>query len=469
MLKTFAKFLPFLDHLYIYQILEYNIWDFLKWVAKHPFARNLQKKHKLEFTEKIKILLLLTGLWMIIAAVWLSSGNFILIVLFLIFFQFLSPLFILLTHFTYIPIDFFLKDKILKASVTKIRANPQITVIAITGSFGKTSTKDILYTLLWKKYRVVKTPKSFNTPMGVACTIINDLKKETEIFIAEIGAYRRGEIKKLATLIKPKIGIITAVASQHLEKFGSLENIALAKFELPQSLEKDGIAILNDNFEEIKKLAPTVFAKVIFYGSSGNPFYATNIKIGIEGTSFTIHTPKEKTKIKIPLIGEHHVQNFLAAAAAAMHLGLTLVEIRERANLLLPTPHRLEIKKEGSLTIIDNTYNTNPKAAEASLKLLKEYSAAQRIIITPGLVELGKEAPKENMALAKMAAKVVDEFIIVGENAQKDLLKGLTDLRFPKSKIHLVDSTQSGINLLARITKPNAVVLLENDLPDQYF
>lgn len=469
MSKILFKLFPLFDHLYIYQILEYDSGEYIRWFLKNFAKRDLQKKHKLEWTNKALALFFASNALIIFASIYITANIYPhLLLLYLIFLILLifSPIFLILSNFLYKPLEFYLKKKILTQAKEKLSKLPNLKIVAITGSFGKTSTKDILYTLLFKKYYVVKTPKSFNTPLGIAQTVTEMVKDNSDIFICEMGAYKRGEIKKICDFIKPSIGIITAIAPQHLEKFGSLENIAKAKFELPTSLDKNGIAILNSTYEQIKNNATTVNAKIIFYGSEDDPFYVTDINTGIEGTTFILHTPKGETNIKIPLVGEHHAQNFLAATAAAMQLGLTLSEIKERAELLLPTPHRLEIRRQGSITIIDNTYNTNPKASRSSLKLLSEYPATQRIIITPGLVELGKESSRENQELAKDANKVVDEFIIVGQHAKTDLLKGLSD--FPKTKIHLVSSTWDEITLLSQIAKPNAVVLLENDLPDQY-
>jgi len=471
MSKILYKIFPLLDHLYIYQILEYNSWDFLKWFIKNPLKRNLQKKHKLQWSQKAKLLALVSLTLILLDDVITSyklNGGFELFIILLPIKFLYGPLFLITAQILISPLEYYQKQKKLEATKEKLSKSPNLKIVAITGSFGKTSTKDILYTLLFKKYYTIKTPKSFNTPQGIAQTVLEMVKENTDIFICEMGAYRKGEIKNICSLIKPDIGIITAIAPQHLEKFGSLENIAKAKFELAQSLPKDGVAILNSTYEQIKNNAVSVNAKVIFYGSEKDPFYATSIKTKVTGTEFTMHTPQGKMEINIPLVGEHHVSNFLAATAASLQLGLTLSDIQERARLLLPTPHRLEIRKQGSLTVIDNSYNTNPKASRASLALLKDTLGSQKIIITPGLVELGNQSAKENESFAKDASRVVDEFIIVGENAKEDLLRGLRDSRISKSSIHLVTSTQEGIALLSEIAKPNAVVLLENDLPDQY-
>lgn len=372
---------------------------FLKWFLKYPFKRNLQRKHKLEWTKKIKLLLVLITLWVIIFSFILGT---LLTLLAIIFF---SPVFIILAYLIYLPLEIYYKNKIMTQAKNKLESLPNLKIIAITGSYGKTSTKDMLYTLLWKKFRVVKTPKSFNTPLGLAQTILDYLKPNTEIFIAEIGAYKIGDIKKLTQFLNPNIGVITAIGPQHLERFGSLENIAKAKQELFENLPVGGIAIRG---------------------------------LGLE-----------------------------AATTVAHKLGMNSNEIKQRLQWLQPTPHRQEIKKQNGMIIIDNTYNTNPESAKTSLKLLQETQGSQKILVTPGLVELGKEHDKYNIEFAENSSRVADIIIIVGEHAKKALLSGLKN--FPQEKVYTVSTLADAMNLLGQIAQPNAVILLENDLPDQYF
>lgn len=450
--KTLSKVFPIFDHLYIYQILEYKSWDFIKWFLKNPFKRNLQKKHQLIWTGKAKILSVLSFLG------------------FIPFLSLFSPIFLILSQILIMPLEYYQKEKILKAAKEKLSKLPNLKVVAITGSYGKTSTKDILYTLLWKKYYVVKTPKSFNTPLGIAHTILEDIKENTQIFIAEAGAYKIGEIAKIAQFLKPDVGIITAVAPQHLERFGSLENIAKAKFELAENLPERGVAVLNNESELLNSLASHLTSgKVKFYGSNSQ-YFASDIKVTTNGTSFILHSPKAATFLSIPLIGEHHAKNFVAAASAALNLGLTISEIRDRAKLLLPTPHRMEIKKMGNMILIDNSFNTNPKSAESSLSLLASFKENRKIVITPGFIELGKESASANQKFGHEIFCLADEVIIVGEHAKKDLLKGMRDISpNPEESVHFTKNTQEAILLAQQLTQGlETVVLLENDLPDQY-
>lgn len=462
-------FFPFFDHLYIFQILEYNHFEFLKWFIKNPLKRNLQKKNHLDWTRKA-VLVFLISLIFFFATVFYLLQITALQIWVLTFFALvlLFPVFLIMSSIILLPLEIYQKQRIIKTASQKIKRFTNLKIVAITGSYGKTSTKDILYTLLWKNFKVVKTPKSFNNPLSIAQTVTQDVKNNTEVFIVEVGAYKKGDIAETAEWLKPSMGLITAIAPQHLERFGSLENIAEAKFELVKSLDKNGIAFLNKENRQLERLLPQASCKIIFFGSPGSYCFATNIEITISGTSFLLHTPKGHSLITIPLIGKHHVDNFLAAATIAMYLGLTPMELKKRAEKLLPTPHRLEIRNQGSFTIIDNSYNTNPYSSNTALQLLQKYPGSQKIVLTPGLVELGDQRGNENREFAKNMAYVADDVIIVGEYNKKYLLEGLKETSYPNDKVHKSPSRNKAFQLLDKIAKKNAVVLIENDLPDQY-
>jgi UDP-N-acetylmuramoyl-tripeptide--D-alanyl-D-alanine ligase len=475
------KLLPLLDHLYIFQNFEYEPIPFLKWFIKNPLKRDLQKKHQLDFTLKAVSLIFIAVFLQIILATFLGYfvfNNPIIYLLLITLFLALSPLFLVTGWVILYPIESYRKRKIISAAKEKLKNLPDLQVVAITGSFAKTSTKDILYTLLWKDFRVVKTPKSFNTEISIARSILSDLKKNTEIFLVEMDAYHPGEINKLASLVTPDIGVITSIAPQHLERFGSMEKLAKTQFELAEALtpgerDNNSLLVLNGSNEWIIKLEENYQQNKLFFGENlkndnKKSLYATNIKQTPGGILFNMHTPIGIAQINLPLYGEHHIQNFLAASAAAINLGASLKTIQQRANWVLPTPHRLEVKKQGQITIIDNTYNTNPLASKASLEVLKNFPGTQKILITPGLVELGDKAGEENEIFIKNAASVAHQIIIVGQNAKKYLVNGLKEVNYPENQIVFAKSTNEAINLLPHYTRPNAVVLLENDLPDQY-
>lgn len=327
----------------------------------------------------------------------------------------------------------------------------------------------MLYTLLWKNFYTVKTPKSFNTAVSISGTILSDLKSATQIFLVEMDAYKEGDIKNLCKIAKPDMAIITAIAPQHLERFGNIEKLVEAQFEVSKALGK-GILFLNSLDQLTMQSQEKVEAKKVFFGGEMDKFRIEKIVTTTQGSSFKLILDKEIIDIELPLPGEHNAYNFLAAATIAYKLGLTPQTIASRAKLILPTEHRLEIRKTGNLTIIDNSYNTNPKVVISSLKLLKETGKENlKILITPGLIEQGSNAEIENKKFIKNAAKVTNEIIIVGESFKLFLKSGLEEAGFPKNKTHFALSTKSAMEIASKLAQKDAVILIENDLPDQYF
>ncbi len=468
-----SKLFPLLDHLYIFQLLEYERGNFISWFLKNPLRRGIQKKHSLDFTLKIQLLAIVSSFLMLSLATVLAliffSGNIWALLLIYILFESISPFFIAFSSLIIAPLDIYSKYKITQKAKNKLRSLENLKTIAIVGSYAKTSTKDMLYTLLWKDFYVVKTPKSFNTPVAIAQTILSYLKQTTQIFIVEMDAYHPGDIKNLCKIARPDMAIITAIAPQHLERFGNIQKLADTQFEVSKSLRDDGLLFLNSQDELTIQTEEKFTANKIFFSGELDKFRVEEIKQTAKGTSFKLILDNESVDVELPLPGEHNAYNFLAASTIAYKLGLSAKTISQRAQLILPTEHRLEIKKQGKLTVIDNSYNTNPKVVISSLKLLKETAGDnQKILITPGLIEQGSNTEIENLKFIKHAATVADEIIIVGESYKGYLSSGLKESAFPKESIHYAKSTKTALEIANRINKENAVVLIENDLPDQY-
>lgn len=247
----------------------------------------------------------------------------------------------------------------------RIRAMENLYTIGITGSFGKTSTKFITGTILSEKYKVLNTPESYNTPMGLSKVINYQLKETHEIFIAEMGARYMGEIRELARLVKPRIGIITSIGPAHLETFKSLDNIVKTKYELIDELPADGIGIFNYDDKNIKKIADKTFKEKILYGidnPEGLDLYAEDIEVSKLGSTFTIKDRKgNEIRCTTRLLGKHNIYNILSGACAAIALGLDFREIKRGIEKVEPIPHRLSIINPGTgIIIIDDTFNSNP-------------------------------------------------------------------------------------------------------------
>ena len=354
-------------------------------------------------------------------------------------------------------------------------------VIGITGSYGKTSTKYILHQILSEKFNTLMTPDSYNTPMGICKVIRGELTAEHEIFIVEMGAYKRGDIRELCNLASPQIGILTAVGPQHLERFKSIENIAKTKYELIESLPPDGLAVFNCDNEicagladkrehdgnPVRRYATEPFP--VASSSERAELTATNIQHTDEGLTFTIHTSVGTTEIRTQLLGRHNVSNILAATAVATECGMTLEEIRVAIANVAPVPHRLQLTaSEGNVTIIDDSFNANPVGAKAALEVLTEIQGGKKVLVTPGMVELGEREYEENKRLGEHAADVCDLVILVGPRRTTPILDGLKAAQYPNQQIIVALNLEEVKQHLATQVQAGDVVLFENDLPDNY-
>ena len=359
-------------------------------------------------------------------------------------------------------------------------------VIGITGSYGKTSTKYILHQILSQKFNTLMTPNSYNTPMGICKVIRGDLTPAHEVFIVEMGAYKRGDIRELCNLASPQIGILTAVGPQHLERFKSIENIAKGKYELIESLPPDGLAVFNCDNEICAGLADKreqTRSPVRRYATEDAPvasvadiadLIATNVRYTDNGLAFTVHANTKTfdipdTEIQTQLLGKHNVSNILAAMTVAMACGMELKEIRGAVAKVESVPHRLQLTTgAGGVTIIDDSFNSNPVGAKAALEALNEIGNGKKVLVTPGMVELGEKEYEENRRLGEEAAEVCDLVILVGPIQTKPILDGLKAAGYPSQQIIVTRNLEEVKQHLATQVQAGDVVLFENDLPDTY-
>ncbi len=351
----------------------------------------------------------------------------------------------------------------------KLKEIQNLKVIGITGSYGKTSTKYAVNTILSQKFNTLMTPESYNTTMGVVRTINEKLTSTHQLFICEMGAKYVGDIKEICDIVKPQCGIVTAIGPQHLDTFKSLDNVKKTKLELVDALPQNGLAFVNWEDENIRNSKLPQNA-VKFGLSKSADYYAENIRITERGSSFDVVLPnQEKIQIKTKLLGKLNILNIVGAVAIADKLGMTAEEIKMGAKYLKPVSHRLELKQNpnGSI-IIDDAYNSNIKGAKMALEVLKSFEAKQRVLITPGIVELGDKAEEINRELGKKAAESADYVILVGEKQTLPILKGLQDKHYPTQNMFVAKNLEEALQEMRRITSNHTVVLLENDLPDNY-
>ena len=385
----------------------------------------------------------------------------------------LSSYYILGANYIAKPIEKRINKRYYETASEKIRNMKNLTSVGITGSYGKTSTKFAAASLLKEKYNVLNTPESYNTPMGISKIINDKLTDEHEIFIAELGATKTGDIDEVAVLTNPKIGIITSIGPCHLETFKSIDNIMRTKYELIERLPADGVAIFNYDNEYVKKLADKTFKEKLLYGIKNiedTDIFATDIKVGNTGSRFTLCINGLGTiECETKLLGEHNILNILAGAAAAKVLGLSLEEIAIGISKIESVEHRLQLIDPGTgVIVIDDAFNSNPDGAKAALDVLNSFKDRRKIIVTPGMIELGELEEEENEKFGENIARVCDVAVLVGKKRTTPIYNGLKKQEFNEENLYVVNSLNEASELLKTLTKVNDVVLFENDLPDTY-
>lgn len=367
------------------------------------------------------------------------------------------------------PIEKFLANRFKKKAVKKLKAMPGLEVVGITGSYGKTSSKNILNDILSIKYNSLPTPKNFNTPVGLIITINNHLDKFNDIFIAEMGAFKRGEIQELCDLVKPKYGILTKVGVAHLESFGSQENIQKGKFELIESLPSDGIGVLNgdDPLQVSYKLKNKVKTVWIGIENKDVDVRATNIKLNSDGTTFDciFKGDKKKYKFETRLLGKANIYNVLAGIALGKELGISIKQLQMGVKKVKVVEHRLELKKMGIINIIDDAYNANPDGTKMALDVL-ENMPGKKIVISSGMIELGDKSYELNEELGIYMSHKTDIAILLGKEQTKPIYNGLIKKRFKKENIYVLNNVNEAFELVNKLADKETYVLVQSDLPD---
>ncbi len=368
-----------------------------------------------------------------------------------------------------VPVEKYVYFSFRRKAVNKLRSLNNLKVIGITGSYGKTSSKNILADILNVKYNALPTPKNFNTPFGLIMTINNDLDKFDDIFIAEMGAYKRGEIKQLCDIVKPKYGILTKIGTAHLETFGSEENIRKTKFELIESLPSDGVAVLNmDDEKQVSYKIKNKVKKIwIAIDNDKADFVAKNIKMNNKGMSFDVEIQGEIVNFQTKLLGLPNVYNILAGIALGNYFGINNEQLKRAVFNVKNTEHRLELRKNGNITYIDDSYNSNPVGSKMALDVLN-LMPGKKIVMTPGMIELGSKQYELNKEFGKFIADVCDEVILVGEKQTIPIQDGLKEKGYNDKKIHITNDVKEGFKIAARISTKDTYVLIENDLPDAF-
>lgn len=461
---------------------------------------HLSAKVKLAFTARLKRFI---TVFAIIAAI-LSAG---LTVMYPPLFA-LAPIFPGIVAFLFAaiitsPIEKRRNARFVTAAKTVLAARADLIKIGVTGSYGKTTAKNLLSAFLSKEYSTCVTPGNYNTPMGIALTVRDELLADDEVFVAEMGARYRGDIRELCDIVSPSIAVITAIGTQHLETFGSEENLLVTKNELIEALPADGVAIFNGDNDGAIKLYDRCAKRRLISGSDEeavqklyalfstgdrrakckaaagvkpteeevkalsrfDAFYG-DICYAARGMEFTLVLNGRAARITTALLGAHVPSMIAECALTANYLGISLEKIKFAASEVKAVAHRLELLYNGDDVIIDDAYNGNEAGAQNALEVLSKFSPRIRVLITPGIVELGEHGEAANARIGELAAVSCDYAIFVGGNASA-LARGAKSAGMNVDNVTEVRDLDGAVEKLKTI-KGEKAVLFENDLPDNY-
>ena len=438
-----------------------------------------QNKKKLVVTARIKRLVVTLSILYLIPVIVITTSldNTLLIWTMLLIesiMLYLNKFVVFIAMIINVPIERMVYLHFKRKAQKKMKEMPNLKIIGITGSYGKTSCKNILGEILNVRYNALPTPRNLNTFNGLIMTVNNHMDKFTDIFIAEMGAYVRGEIARLCKLIKPKYGILTTIGTAHLESFGSEENIQKGKFELIESLPKDGFGILNgDDPKQVSyKLKNKI--KIIWIGIDNEDVdvRAKNIKCSSKGTTFDVEFKGDtKTyKFETSLLGKHNVYNILSAIACGKEFDIEMEDLQRAVSNVKPVEHRLELKRLGNFYQIDDAYNSNPVGAKNACEILS-MMPGEKIVVTPGMIELGDKEDEYNEKFGEQIAEVADIAVLIGEKKTKPIKDGLLKKGFDKEKIVVFNDVRESFPfIMAEAEKSDKEVyaLFENDLPDTF-
>ncbi len=435
-------------------------------IFKDLITRQLRRP---KFTPKVVLILggvvflqLITLIFFFVTP--LSPGRFSLILLSL---TVVLPVMVAGVIAVFVPLSILAKKRIINVAKQKVNNQPKLVVIGITGSYGKTSTKGFLTTILSEKFSVLSTTEHQNTDIGVAKGILANLKKSHQVFIVEMGAYKKGEIAAICKIVKPQIGVITGINQQHLALFGSMGDLLNSKYELIEALPEDGLAIFNgDNSYCLDFYKKTKIKKMLYSQKKKGDVRAEKISVGKDNLQFEVRTKEDLEIFKVPLVGQYNVSNILAATSVALYLGMSLKQVAKAVNKLKPINQTMIVSSgpHGS-TLIDDTYNANPDGVMAALEHLKLFSGKKYLIMQP-MIELGQASQAAHRRVGKRAVKICDQIILTNKNFLSNFYEEVREKE--KKKIIIEGDPKVVIPKLKKILRKDDVLLFEGKEAEKF-
>lgn len=374
----------------------------------------------------------------------------------------LAPLSLALTNLLMLPIENRNNRRYIARAASILRERAGIK-IGVTGSYGKTSVKHYLDLLLSLRYDVFVTPENYNTPLGIARALLNATGRE-EIYILEMGARKRGDISELCDIVYPNVGVITGIAPQHLETFGSIDDILSEKNVLAERVGREGLVFYNLTDPLVRSLYDSRVGGKVGVGYDHADYLISEESFTAQGSSLTFSKGDKSVRLHLPAVGKACVINFALACALAVEMGLSWDYLPVAGERATAPPHRFEIVKRGSVTVIDDSYNINPVGAGVALDSLREFEGTRKVVYTSGIVELGAEEVCYNRELGEKIAKVADIVIVAEGRYGDEVIRGIGE----KRTIYRVKDTQEASILFSEILRAGDVLLIMSDLPRDY-
>lgn len=474
-------------HAYILQSEEYDLYRYLRTLGSRGLYANNNLRKTLVFTKKLSIIFFLGHLFIGIDSALITLAiaiyfnlNFIVstVIFFTIAFLlgYFSFIYIYLATLIIKPIEAYFKNKIIKKAKFKIKTLNNVKIIGITGSYGKTSMKDTLFTILSEKLNVVRTEGNNNTPLGISRTILNKINSKTEVFIVEMGEYVKGDVKQLCEIAQPDISIISGINEAHLERYGSMENAISTKFEIAEFAKEDALILLNaddeltmQNYEKY-----TSDRKVRFFGfneKSEVQIKDAELIDDLSGSKANLVYRDTNINLVITPIADYFFSYLAASLIIASEFGMSPNEFRFAAKKIAPADHRLEVKKlSNGGTIIDDSYNGNSDGVKYGIELLSKITGFKRkIYATPGLAETGYLKTKLHEEIAEFLFKANFNKIFLIKNSAAEIIQNkLKQMNYDMKKVRLYENSNESWKQIYASLETGDLLMIQNDLSDIY-
>lgn len=410
------------------------------------------------------IVMVILALIVILAVLMLDLDPFLCLITYFLPWILLYPMSLITA-----PVEKLVRQSFLNDAKKILDSHQDLIKIGITGSFGKTTTKNIMQGMLSEQFNSLMTPASYNTPMGITRTIREMMKPIHEVFVCEMGADHVGDIEELMNFVHPSIGVVTSIGPQHLNTFGSQENIIREKMKMIEMLPQDGFGVLNYDNEFIRTyhIQNPVEVVTVAVDHQDVDYFAADIVYTQTGSSFTLVHKDERIHLETKLLGKLNILNILSAVAVARHLNVSWSVIQRAVKSMKQVEHRLELKKINGYRFIDDAFNANPTGSAMALDVLSMMPNT-RFIVTPGMIDLGEKQSEINQHFGTLMKDRADVVILVGKNQTKPIFEGLKESGFDMDHVVVLDTVKEAFGYVYQNASVNDTILLENDLPDAF-